>query len=100
MDFGGFSLSCSLRFRLNLVQDPIKAATSTLTVKDEDNMYEVDLLLNYIRLFVISQEGKWERQKFQFHETGVPRSGFAGRQKEKKMKRRSGIGHMTAEFET
>ncbi len=55
MSFGGFSLSWSHRFLLNLVQDDIKAATSTLTVNDEDNMYEVDLFINYIRLIVINQ---------------------------------------------
>ncbi|MDF2680914.1 MAG: hypothetical protein K0R47_2104 [Brevibacillus sp.] len=55
MDFGGFSLFCSLRFRLNLVQNTIKAATSTLTVKDEDNMYRINLFINYIGLLVINQ---------------------------------------------
>lgn len=55
MDFGGFSLFCSLRFRLNLVQNTIKAATSILIVKDEDNMYEIILFINYIRLCGINQ---------------------------------------------
>lgn len=41
MDFGGFSLFCSLRFRLNLVQNTIKAATSILTVNDEDDYMEL-----------------------------------------------------------